>query len=264
MVVEERAAETVDDKKSGKPLLLIVEDNPDLRTYIRDVMQHGYQFQEAPDGQTGFEIAKEAMPDLIISDVMMPKMDGYELCDKLKTDQVTSHIPVILLTARASKESKLEGLETGADDYLIKPFDADELNVRVKNLITQRKRLQEQFARKISVDPKDIAVTSMDEQFLQRALNVLEQHIVDAEFDAETFAAELSVSRSMLHRKLRGLAGQSTTEFIRTIRLKRAAQLIQKNAGSISEIAYQVGFNHLSYFSECFRKQFGVNPKEFR
>ena len=136
--------------------------------------------------------------------------------------------------------------------------------MRVKNLITQRKQLQQRFAQKLSVDPKDIAVTSADKQFLSRALHVIETHIADADFDAETFAAELSVSRSMLHRKLRGLTGLSTTEFIRSIRLKRAAQLIRQKSGSISEIAYQVGFNHLSYFSDCFRKQFGVNPKEFK
>jgi signal transduction histidine kinase/DNA-binding response OmpR family regulator len=264
-IVEEVVPEIQNEKKSGgKPLVLIVEDNADLRAFVRNVMQNDFQFYEAPDGQTGFDLAKKTVPDLIISDIMMPKMDGYQLCEKLKTDQLTSHIPVILLTARASKESKLEGLETGADDYLIKPFDADELNVRVKNLIRQRQLLREQFAKKLSVDPADIAVTSADERFLKRALDILEKRISDADFTAEQFAIEVGLSRPVLYRKLRGLTGQTISEFIRSIRLKRAAQLIKQKNGNISEIAYQVGFNHLSYFAACFKKQFGVAPKDFK
>lgn len=248
----------------GKPLVLIVEDNPDLRAYIKDVLQNDYQFKEAPDGEAGFNLAQKIVPDLIISDVMMPKMDGYQLCTKLKTDQLTSHIPVILLTARASKESKLEGLETGADDYLIKPFDADELTVRVKNLIRQRRNLREQFAKKLSIEPSDIAVTSIDEAFIQKALSIVEEHMPDSDFNVDQFAQKMGASRMQMHKKFKGLTGQSTSEFIRTIRLKRAAQLLKQKSGSISEIAYQVGFNHLSYFAECFKKQFGVNPREFK
>ena len=256
--------ESTVSKSKGKPLVLIVEDNSDLCAYIKDVLRNGFQVKEALDGQAGFDLAKKLVPELVISDVMMPKMDGYQLCEKLKTDQLTSHIPVILLTARASKESKLEGLETGADDYLIKPFDADELTVRVKNLIQQRRTLREQFAKKLLVEPADIAMTSADEQFIHKALQIIEEHLDDPEFNAKIFSQKMLVSRTQLHLKLKGLTGQSTSEFIRSIRLKRAAQMINQKSGSISEIAYQVGFNHLSYFAECFKKQFGVNPREFK
>jgi signal transduction histidine kinase/DNA-binding response OmpR family regulator/ligand-binding sensor domain-containing protein len=265
--VEESVTDVADvptAKSKGKPIVLIVEDNSDLRTYMRDVMHGKFQLREAPDGQTGFDLAKKIVPDLIISDVMMPKMDGYQLCKKLKLDEITAHIPVILLTARASKDSKLEGLETGADDYLIKPFDAEELIVRVNNLVNQRRRLREQFARKISIDPMDMAVTSADEQFVLKAYKIIEAHLSDSEFGAESFAKNMAVSRTVLHRKLRGITGQSATEFIRSIRLKRAAQLIKQNSGTITEIAYDVGFNNLSYFAECFKKQFGVNPRNYK
>jgi len=250
--------------KQGKPRLLVVEDNADLRAYLGDILSSQYQVIEAGDGATGLAQARAHVPDLIISDVMMPKMDGFQLCAKLKTDEITSHIPVILLTARATKASKLEGLETGADDYLIKPFDAEELHVRIRNLITQRRQLRARFSQKLSVDPHEIAVTSADERFLQRALNLIEEKMVDPDFNAEEFSRLIGLSRSQLHRKLDALTGQSATEFIRSIRLKRAASLMKQGYGNISEIAFEVGFNHLSYFTQCFRKEFGVNPKDFK
>ncbi|MFZ5519154.1 MAG: hybrid sensor histidine kinase/response regulator transcription factor [Candidatus Zhuqueibacterota bacterium] len=246
-----------------KPIVLIVEDNNDLRSYIGDILNPHYQLIEAGDGVGGLVQAKKHVPDLIISDVMMPKMDGFQLCAKLKTDEITSHIPVILLTARATKASKLEGLETGADDYLIKPFDADELQVRINNLINQRRQLRARFSQKLSVERNEIAVTSADERFMQRALNLIEENIADPEFGAEEFSRRIGLSRSQLHRKLHALTGQSTTEFIRSIRLRRAASLLKQGYGNISEIAFEVGFNHLSYFSQCFRKEFGVNPSEY-
>ncbi len=243
--------------------MLIVEDNADLRTYIGEILQPNYRLIEAADGVDGYFQAREKVPDLIISDVMMPQMDGFQLCAKLKTDEITSHIPVILLTARATKASKLEGLETGADDYLIKPFDAAELQVRIKNLIAQRRQLRARFSQKLLVEPHEIAVTSADERFLQRALNLIEENMAAPEFNAEEFSRRIGLSRPQLHRKLDALTGQSTTEFIRAIRLKRAASLIKQGYGNISEIAFEVGFNHLSYFTECFRKEFGVNPKDY-
>ncbi len=249
--------------QKDNPLVLIVEDNADLRTYIGEILQSNYRLIEAADGVDGYFQAQEKVPDLIISDVMMPKMDGFQLCAKLKTDEITSHIPIILLTARATKASKLEGLETGADDYLIKPFDAEELQVRIKNLITQRRQLRTRFSQKLLVEPHEIAVTSADERFLQWALNLIEENMADPEFNAEEFSRRIGLSRSQLHRKLDALTGQSTTEFIRAIRLKRAASLIKQGFGNISEIAFEVGFNHLSYFTECFRKEFGVNPKDY-
>lgn len=245
------------------PIVLIVEDNADVRTYIRDYLEKEYQIMEAVDGEDGFEKSAEAVPDLIISDVMMPKMDGHELCRKLKTDERTSHIPVILLTARAGGESKVEGLETGADDYIIKPFDARELQVRVKNLIEQRRKLRERFRKEIRLQPKDIAVTSMDEEFLQKVMNVIEENLSDPEFSTEEFAKKVALSRSQLHRKLRALTDYPTHEFIRMYRLKRAAQLLQHHAGTVTEICYDVGFNSLSHFAKAFRELFGQSPSEF-
>ncbi len=246
-----------------QPIILVVEDNADVRAYIRDYLEKDYQIIEAVDGEAGFEESASAIPDLIISDVMMPKMDGYELCRKLKTDERTSHIPVILLTARAGGESKVEGLETGADDYIIKPFDARELQVRVKNLIEQRRKLRERFRQEITLQPKEIAITSMDEQFLQKAMAAVEKNLPDPEFSTDDFARQVAMSRMQLHRKLRALTDQSTHEFIRTYRLQRAAQLLQNHAGTVSEICYDVGFNSLSHFAKAFREQFGQSPSEY-
>ncbi|MCK6619424.1 MAG: response regulator [Calditrichaceae bacterium] len=245
------------------PILLIVEDNPDMRAYIRSQLLDYCQVLEAEDGQAGLDIASDTLPDLIISDVMMPKMDGYQLCERLKTDQRTSHIPVILLTAKSSGESKLEGLALGADDYLVKPFDSKELRVRVKNLIGQRRKLRERFGKEIKLQPKDIAITSADEKFLHRAMDIIDRYISDENFSVEQFGREIGLSRGQLHRKLKALTDQSPVDFIRAIRLKRAAQLLEKRSGTVAEIAYQVGFSDPSYFSRCFRQQFGVLPSEF-
>jgi DNA-binding response OmpR family regulator len=234
-----------------------------VRNYIRDYLDKDYRILEAVDGDDGFEKSAQAIPDLIISDVMMPQMDGYALCRKLKTDERTSHIPVILLTARAGGESKVEGLETGADDYIIKPFDARELQVRVKNLIEQRRKLRERFRKEMILEPKEFAVTSLDEQFLKKAMAVVEQNLSDAEFSTDEFARQVAMSRSQLHRKLHALTGRATHEFIRAYRLKRAAQLLQHRAGTVSKICYDVGFNSLSHFSKAFREQFGQSPSEY-
>ena len=262
---DQQQATSIQDQASSieQPVLLIVEDNADVRTYIRDYLDKDYRIIEAVDGEEGFEKSARAIPDLIISDVMMPKMDGYELCRKLKTDERTSHIPVILLTARAGGESKVEGLETGADDYIIKPFDARELQVRVKNLIEQRRKLRERFRQEITLQPKAIAITSMDEQFLQKAMAAVEQNLSDPEFSTDEFARRVAMSRMQLHRKLRALTDQSTHEFIRTYRLQRAAQFLQNRAGNVTEICYDVGFNSLSHFAKAFREQFGQSPSEF-
>ncbi len=245
-------------------IILIVEDNPDMRAFIREQMLDTYQILEAEDGQAGLEKAIEAIPDLIISDVMMPKMDGYQLCAKLKTDERTSHVPVVLLTAKSSGESKIEGLELGADDYLIKPFDRHELLARVKNLIAQRRKLRERFSGKVALKPSEIAVTSTDRAFLERALAVVEKYIGDEDFDVETLASEVAMSRRQLHRKLQALINQAPSEFILSVRLQRAAELLQKQAGTIAEIAYMTGFNTPNYFAKCFRKQFGCSAAAYR
>jgi DNA-binding response OmpR family regulator len=243
--------------------LLIVEDTEDVRIYIRGLLQNDYQIEEAVDGQDGFEKAMKSIPDLIISDVMMPRIDGFALCEKLKTGERTSHIPVILLTARASEASKLEGLEIGADAYLVKPFNAKELQIRVKKLIKQRQKLRERFSRDITLSPKEISITSADERFLNRALEVIEKHMSDSEFGVNVFGKEVGMSHSHLHRKIKALTNQSPVELIRSIRLKRAANLLKQKYGNISEVAYATGFNSPTYFSDCFQKQFGKSPSAF-
>jgi len=243
--------------------ILIVEDNPDIISYIQSFLADHYRIITAENGKDGWQKARQKYPDLIISDVMMPEMDGFELCHKLKSDQHTSHIPLILLTARADKKSHIGGLEFGADDYISKPFDADELSVRVKNLINQRRQLREKFSQMIEIKPAEIATSSMDEQFLKRLLEVFEQHVAESDFSTEAFARAVGMSRSSLYRKIQALTNQSVTEFIRSLRLKRAAQLLRGNSATVSEIAFIVGFNSPSYFSKLFRKQFGVNPRDF-
>jgi signal transduction histidine kinase/ligand-binding sensor domain-containing protein/CheY-like chemotaxis protein len=255
----------VRQKASGfrSPLLLIVEDNPDMTAYISSFLEPEYRIISAENGQEGWEKALQKFPDLVISDVMMPIMDGFELCYKLKNDENISHIPVILLTAKADVDSRIEGLEFGADDYISKPFDAKELHVRVNNLIEQRKKLREKFSQTIEIQPAEITASSMDERFFKRLLDVFEQHLVESHFSTADFAREVGMSRSTLHRKLQALTNQPTHEFLRSLRLKRAAQLLKKSAGTVTEIAYAVGFNNLSYFSRVFRQQFGQSPREF-
>jgi len=258
--------ELTDEKGTdSSPSLLIVEDNPDMRTFIRGFFDNEFKILEAGDGQDGLKIAVNRIPDMIISDVMMPKMDGYEFCKKIKSDEKTSHIPVILLTARAAKESRLEGLEIGADDFITKPFDGEELQVRVKNLIEQRKKLSEIYRKDFEVIRKNqkVHIPSMDEKFLQKVKTVVEKNMSDPEYGVEKFASDMALSRFQLHRKLSALINQSITEFIRTIRLNYAIELLKKRTGTISEIAYDAGFNNPTYFSISFKKQFGISPKEY-
>jgi transcriptional regulator GlxA family with amidase domain len=190
-------------------------------------------------------------------------MDGVELCKKLKTDERTSHIPVIMLTAKATVESRIEGLETGADAYMTKPFNMQELQTRLKNLIEQRKILRERFSKEAELGPSDIAVTSVDEKFLNKAIQIIEDNLGDFDFDVTAMTVEIGMSRMQLFRKLKALTNQTPSEFIRTIRLKRAAQLLKKNFGNVAEITYEVGFNNLSYFAKCFRELYGVSPSEY-
>jgi signal transduction histidine kinase/AraC-like DNA-binding protein len=245
------------------PTILVVEDNQDMSSYIFETLHYDFQVKIAVDGQEGIMLAKKCLPDLIISDLMMPKMDGYQLCDELKRDEKTSHIPIILLTAKAEKQDKLTGLQMGADDYLIKPFDSQELQIRIQNLIEQRQKLRDKFIKKLSIEPGEISVTSMDEAFLKKAFDVIKDNMDNGELDTIFFAREFGMSRSHLNAKLKALTGFATREFISHMRLKQAAKLIEANHGSISEIAYMVGFNSLSHFSKIFRKTFGMLPSVY-
>jgi signal transduction histidine kinase/AraC-like DNA-binding protein len=260
----------VKDKTSGSneiseeaPVILIVEDNYDMRHFIKENIQTDYKVIEAVDGEDGLTKALENIPDLIISDVLMPKLNGYEFCSKIKTDERTSHIPVILLTSKAETNSRIKGLETGADDYLTKPFYSAELLSRIKNLIDLRKKLREKSGKEITLEPKDIAVTSTDEKFLTRVLEIVEKNVSNENFSAEDFADNVGMSKTHLNRKLNALTDASANEFIRTYRLKKAARLLSGRSGNISEIAYEVGFSNPSYFAESFKKLFGYSPSEY-
>ncbi|MFY0685841.1 MAG: response regulator [Cyclobacteriaceae bacterium] len=243
--------------------ILIVEDNLDLSKYIASTLSDEFRTSVAFNGEEGFQLAKEEIPDLIISDVMMPVMDGFELCRQLKINEKTNHIPVVLLTAKAARENKLEGLETGADDYLIKPFDETELNIRVKNLIEIRSKLQQKYQHESYLKPDEVVVVSESQRFINKLKSVIEDNISNDQFSVEELGNEIGMSRSQIHRKLKALTDQSITNFIRNYRLHRAADLIKQQAGSITEIAYQVGFGSQTYFSKSFQELFECSPTSY-
>ena len=250
-------------KKDKQPLLLVVEDNPEISAYIQEIFEDKYQVITAEDGMEGLEKTKKYLPHLVISDVMMPQMDGITFCRKLKSDFEISHIPMILLTARTASISKIEGLETGADDYVTKPFDPEELMLRARNIIQVRQEIRDKFSRILSFDPKEISVTSADEQFLENALRIAEDNIENYEFNVVQFARDLAVSRPLLFTKLKALTGQTPNNFVKTIRLKRAAQLLKTQKLNVSEVAYKVGFKDPKYFRKCFKEQFKEVPSEY-
>jgi len=262
---------TTEQTENILPLVLIVEDNSDMRAYIKDYLEPFYQIIEAENGEDGFNKATEHIPDLIITDLMMPVMDGNELTGKLKTDQRTSHIPVIMLTAKASMESKLEGLETGADDFLTKPFDAQELVIRIRNLIIQRQKLRillrqqiddADHVRTIWEHPR-IGLSKLDEQFLKKVVNIIESQIANPDFSVEMFAGEMAMSRMHLHRKLTGLIDHSPNNFIRDLRLKKAAELLKEGELNVTQVTYEVGISSLSYFAKAFKEKYGVSPSDY-
>ena len=246
-----------------KPVLLIIEDNVDLRNYIVSILGDGYKIQIANDGEEGLNNSFKHIPDLIITDVMMPKLDGFQLCNKLKTDFRTSHIPIIMLTAKATMKDKITGLELGADDYIMKPFEVKELKARIKNLIEQRARLHEHFHKFNNFEKVELKINSVDETFIQKAVIIINEHLSDTSFGIEQLAEKLAVSRALLFKKMNQLIGEPPAELTKRIRLNKAAKLIEKKAGNISEIALEVGFNNPSYFSECFKKQFGILPSQY-
>ncbi len=250
--------------QSHEELVLLVEDNDDIRAFVREQLQSGYRVIEAEEGEAGIALAREAIPDVIITDVMMPKMDGYQMSRALKQDERTSHIPIIMLTAKAALDDKLAGLEAGVDDYLLKPFNARELRARVRNLIALRRQLRERFSGATIIKPSEVAATSVDQVFLQRVIVAIEAHIGEEHFGVEELATAVNMSNSQLNRKLNALIGQPGSQLIRSMRLQRAADLLKQNAGSVAEIAYQTGFSDQAHFARSFKKQFGRAPSEFR
>lgn len=246
-----------------RKLVLVVEDNADLRGYLRGRLSSEYTILEAENGNVGLELALDRIPDVIVSDIMMPGVDGNEMTRRLKSDARTSHVPIILLTAKATHGERIEGLESGADDYIVKPFDDNELILRLRNLLATRSRFQKKLKEGNFLQLQDVNITSIDEEFLRKAVQVVEDNIDNPDFSVETLASETGMSRAQFHRKIRALADHSTTEFIRSIRLDRAARLLERRAGTVTEIAYMVGFGSQAYFSKCFRERFGTSPSDY-
>ena len=244
--------------------ILIVDDNQDMLSFVSSCMKENYQVHTATDGAAALEVLQYEQIDLIISDVMMPGIDGFELCRKVKTDINLSHIPVILLTARTTDVSRIEGLQLGADDYLTKPFNIEVLRLRVKKFIEWEQNNHRQFRQKMNIEPSEITITPLDEQFIKKAIDLVEKNISDSEFSVETMAAEVAMSRSTLYKKLMAITGQGPAEFIRTIRIKRGRALLETSQMQITEIAYAVGFTTVKSFTMNFKAEYGMTPTEFR
>lgn len=258
--------ETQEDAKTlppNAPLILLVEDNFELRKYIVNTLSKKYRIIEAGDGDTGYKQAVDNSPDLIISDIIMPVLSGIELCRLLKGDIITSHIPVILLTAKTTLEDKINGIETGADSYITKPFNVKYLEAVIKNLIDTRKKLFQRFSQDVYILPKEMSDNPLDQNFLEKIIEYIEENLARSELSVEELSSHLLMSPGHTWRKVKSLTGQTTNEFIRTIRLKKSIKIMEEGNYNISEIAYRVGFSSPAYFTKCFKEQYGKSPTSF-
>ena len=249
--------------KDKLPKILIVEDNADMRTFIKNEFKASYNVLEAHDGVIGLQKALEEIPDAIICDVMMPGKDGFKVCCTLKSDERTSHIPIVMLTAKSSEQHTIEGFESGADDYVAKPFSSAVLKARIKNLIESRILLRKKFTTEPFATLTEISPSKTDEMLFKKAYAIVEKNLNNANFEVNDFAFEIGMSRTQLYRKIHAISGQSVKEFIRIIRLKKAAELLVTQENNISEVAFSVGFNSLSYFTTSFTDYFGMNPSKY-
>lgn len=251
------------DLQTELPIVLLVDDNTDIRKILKSIFVQEYTVLEAQDGEEALQIAQKEIPDCIVSDVMMPKMDGFSFTSAIKNNELTSFIPVVLLTAKTSDQAHLDGLNSTADAFLTKPFNNDIVKATVHQLIAERKKLHTRYSQELVLKPMDIVVHSLDQKFIGKLQVILEKELDNSEFSAEDFALAIGLSRMQLHRKLKTLLGVSATEFIRNERLKAAADLLKKGKGTVSEIAYATGFNNISYFSKCFKEMFSVTPSDY-
>ncbi len=247
----------------NKPTLLITEDNLDVQSLLKENLESEFNCIQAYNGVEGLELAQKNVPDLIISDVMMPEMDGFEMCDKIKNDENICHIPIIMLTAKSTDKDKVHGLTGGAEAYVSKPFNIEVLKAQVMSILDARRLVMQKFSQKIDIEPQEVTFTSIDEKLIERLLKVVEQNISNPEFTVVQLADEVGMSQSNLNKKLKALLGQTANVFIRTIRLKRAAQLLRLDRLSVTDVVYEVGFNDMKYFRECFRKQFNTTPSDY-
>jgi signal transduction histidine kinase/ligand-binding sensor domain-containing protein/DNA-binding response OmpR family regulator len=248
---------------TDKQRILIIDDDSEIRAYICSILETRYIVYEANNGLTGLQKAKEKQPDLIICDVMMPGLNGIELCATIKQDQQLSHIPMILLTASSSAESKIKGLESGADDYISKPFDKDVLVARIANLLQNRSNLQSYFYNTITLKSINVTISDEYKHFLEKCIEIVEQHITDENFNIKILASEIGMSHSNLYRKIKSLSGHTVNSFIRYIRLRKAAELLIQSDMNVNEVAIETGFNSIKYFRDQFFKLFGANPSDF-
>ena len=252
---------------SELPILLLIEDNADVSTYINELLHRDYRIQIAGNGQKGIDLALAEVPDIIISDVMMPEKDGYEVCRTLKNDSRTSHIPIILLTAKAGHDNRLEGLRYGADAYLTKPFRKEELLIRLEKLLEIRRQLRQRFAaypQPVATEDPDAARPDPERIFLQKLTEAVHEKLDNPDFGVPELAQSLFLSQMQVYRKLKALTGKTPSQFMRSIRLGKARELLQTTDWTISEIAYEVGFADPNYFSRTFRKEFTQSPRDFR
>lgn len=254
------AAETAHDKVK----LLIVEDNADFREFLASTLGSTYHTDTAADGVEAMKMLHEFEPDLIISDVMMPKMNGFQLCTNVKNDFKLSHVPVILLTAETSDKGQEQGYKSGADSYITKPFSMNVLQARISQLLEQREQRKKLFSQEVSVDPKEITISPLDEKFMQKAMACIEKNINNADYNVEAFSSDMAMERSNLYRKMQAIVGKTPSEFIRSIRLKRAAQLLKTKEYSVLDVSVMVGFNTMKYFTQHFKEEFGVTPSQYK
>ena len=260
-IAERTDDEEIADKHTA--CVLFVEDNAELRAYIKKVLSPGYKVITAKNGQQGFEMAVELNPDIIISDIMMPLMDGFQMCHQIKQEIKTSHIPVILLTSLTETDKQIEGLKTGADGYVSKPFNEELLIAQIENLLLSKQRLRSYFIESKSKWSKEIIKHSNDRDLVEKAISIVEDNLLNYSFSIDLFAEELNLSRSSLHRKLKALTNQTASEFITYIRLSKALKMFKSGYSNIEEVGFSVGFNSHSYFTRCFKKQFGESPKQY-
>jgi signal transduction histidine kinase/ligand-binding sensor domain-containing protein/DNA-binding response OmpR family regulator len=246
-----------------KKSLLLIDDNDDFRFYLRDNLKFHYAIHEASNGVKGWDLILSVQPDLIVSDIMMPELNGIELCAKIKSDERVSHIPVILLTARSSPEQRIEGLKTGADDYITKPFNFEVLEARINNLLEQREKFQKTFRKTLEIKSSDLQITPLDVTFIEKAVKVVEARVSSPHFSVEDLGLELGISRAYVFKKIHALTGKTPLEFIRTIRLQHAAQLLEKSQLTVREVAYKVGFNNPKYFTRYFKEQYNILPSDY-
>lgn len=258
----EEVSEVGSEEATTAYTLLIVEDNGELRSYLKNELKNQYKILLAKNGKEGLELAKSALPDIIITDVIMPEMDGFEFCKKIKGDLRTSHIPLLMLTAKARIDDRMEGIETGADAYMVKPFDLRLLRLRLSQLITSRQLIFNKYFSVISDVPVNKNTSSLDKYFIEKVLNYINKNIDDPDLSVEALASHLNLSRSQFYRKIKALTNQTANEFLRNIRIERAKQIIENGNTNISEVCYKVGFSTPSYFTKCFKEHFGILPTE--